>query len=230
MVYGYESIFTIVLSIIAVAVVGYAQIKINSAYAKYKKVKSNCNITGREVARKILDSNNLSNIKILQVKGELSDYYDPTKKTVNLSSSIYNDTTIASISVAAHECGHALQDKDNYTFMRIRAKLVPIVNLSTYLGYFSIIVSLIAGITGYLYVGIAIIGITLLFQLVTLPVEFNASNRAKKELVKLGIVTTQEYNGVDKMLDAAANTYVASVASSLINLLRIVIMLGNRDD
>lgn len=230
MIYGYENILTIVLSIIAVAIVGYAQAKINSAYGKYKKIKSTSNLTGKDVARRILDSNGLSNIKVIQTHGELTDHYDPSKKTVNLSTSIFTDTTIASIAVAAHECGHALQDKDNYTFMKIRAALVPIVNLVTYLGYFSIIISLLAGITGYLKLGITIIGVTLLFQIITLPVEFNASNRAKKELTKLGIITKDEYKGVDKMLDAAANTYVASVLSSIINLLRLIIMLGNRRD
>lgn len=230
MIYGYENIFTITLTVVALIIVGYAQAKINTAYNKYQKIKAKSNLTGKDVARKILDANGLTNIKILEVKGQLTDHYDPTKKTVNLSTQIYSDTTIASISVAAHECGHALQDKDNYTYMRIRAMLVPIVNLTTYLGYFSIIISLIAGITGYLKLGILIIAITLLFQIVTLPVEFNASKRAKKELQKLGIITKDEYKGVDKMLDAAANTYVASVLSSMINLFRLIIMLGNRDD
>lgn len=230
MIYGYENLFTILLSIVAIIIVGYAQGKINSNYGKYKKIKAKCNMSGVDVARKILDSNDLSNVKVIETKGELTDHYDPTKKIVNLSTSIFKDTTIASISVAAHECGHALQDKDNYIFMRIRAMLVPFVNLVSYLGYFSIIISLIAGITGYLKLGILVIGATLLFQLVTLPVEFNASNRAKKELVKLGIITSDEYKSVDKMLDAAANTYVAGVLSSVINLLRLVIMIGNRKE
>lgn len=230
MIYGYEDWLTILLLIVSTIIVGYAQFKINSSYSKYNKVKSKGNITGKDVARQILDSNNLSNIKVNEVRGELTDHYDPSKKIVNLSNNIYNGTSIASLSVAAHECGHAIQDKDGYTFMRIRAMLVPIVNLVSYLGYFSIIVSLIAGVTGYLKLGILIIGATLLFQLVTLPVEFNASARAKKELVKLNLIANDEYNGVDKMLSAAANTYVASVLSSIINLFRLIIMLGNRDD
>lgn len=228
--YGLENVVTIILSVVGVLIVTYAQTKINSTYSKYKKINVSNNLTGKDVARQILDSNGLTNIKINQISGDLSDHYDPTKKCVNLSSSIYDGNTIAGVSVAAHECGHALQDKDNYTFMRIRASLVPVVNLVSYLGYFSIIVSLIAGITGYLKVGIFIILATLLFQLVTLPVEFNASNRAKKELLKLNLVSNNEIKGTNKMLGAAAFTYVASVISSLINLLRLVIMLGNRED
>ena len=187
-------------------------------------------MTGKDVARKILDSNNLADVKVKEVSGELTDHYDPRIKTVNLSSNIFNGTSIASISVAAHECGHAIQDKVGYTFMRIRAMLVPVVRLVSYLGYFSIVISLFAGITGYLKVGIIIEFATLLFHLVTLPVEFNASSRAKKELVRLHLIEDNEYNGVDSMLSAAANTYVASLLSNLLNLFRLLLILKNRDD
>lgn len=228
--YGLDNIVTFSLAIIAVIITSYAQIKINSNYSKYKKISSKKCLTGSDVARKILDANNLSNISINQVKGELTDHYDPKKKCVNLSSSIYRGTSLASISVAAHECGHAIQDKVGYTFMRIRSMLVPLVNFATYLGYFTIIISLVAGITGYLKTGIFIISATLLFQLVTLPVEFNASSRAKKELVKLGLIENDEYKGVDNMLSAAANTYVASLLSTILQLLRLIIMLNDRDN
>lgn len=195
-----------------------------------KKINSKGNLTGKDVARKILDSNNLADVKVKEVSGELTDHYDPRIKTVNLSSNIFNGTSIASISVAAHECGHAIQDKVGYTFMRIRAMLVPVVRLVSYLGYFSIVISLFAGITGYLKVGIIIEFATLLFHLVTLPVEFNASSRAKKELVRLHLIEDNEYNGVDSMLSAAANTYVASLLSNLLNLFRLLLILKNRDD
>ena len=211
-------------------IVTYAQTKINLSYGKYKKINSKGNLTGKDVARKILDSNNLADVKVKEVSGELTDHYDPRIKTVNLSSNIFNGTSIASISVAAHECGHAIQDKVGYTFMRIRAMLVPVVRLVSYLGYFSIVISLFAGITGYLKVGIIIEFATLLFHLVTLPVEFNASSRAKKELVRLHLIEDNEYNGVDSMLSAAANTYVASLLSNLLNLFRLLLILKNRDD
>ena len=225
-----EMIIVYSLLIISAIIVTYAQTKINLSYGKYKKINSKGNLTGKDVARKILDSNNLADVKVKEVSGELTDHYDPRIKTVNLSSNIFNGTSIASISVAAHECGHAIQDKVGYTFMRIRAMLVPVVRLVTYLGYFSIVISLFAGITGYLKVGIIIEFATLLFHLVTLPVEFNASSRAKKELVRLHLIEDNEYNGVDSMLSAAANTYVASLLSNLLNLFRLLLILKNRDD
>ncbi len=225
-----EMIIVYSLLIISAIIVTYAQTKINLSYGKYKKINSKGNLTGKDVARKILDSNNLADVKVKEVSGELTDHYDPRIKTVNLSSNIFNGTSIASISVAAHECGHAIQDKVGYTFMRIRAMLVPVVRLVSYLGYFSIVISLFAGITGYLKVGIIIEFATLLFHLVTLPVEFNASSRAKKELVRLHLIEDNEYNGVDGMLSAAANTYVASLLSNLLNLFRLLLILKNRDD
>ncbi|MCI5835411.1 MAG: zinc metallopeptidase [Firmicutes bacterium] len=225
-----EMIIVYSLLIISAIIVTYAQTKINLSYGKYKKINSKGNLTGKDVARKILDSNNLADVKVKEVSGELTDHYDPRIKTVNLSSNIFNGTSIASISVAAHECGHAIQDKVGYTFMRIRAMLVPVVRLVSYLGYFSIVISLFAGITGYLKVGIIIEFATLLFHLVTLPVEFNASSRAKKELVRLHLIEDNEYNGVDSMLSAAANTYVASLLSNLLNLFRLLLILKNRDD
>ena len=225
-----EMIIVYSLLIISAIIVTYAQTKINLSYGKYKKINSKGNLNGKDVARKILDSNNLADVKVKEVSGELTDHYDPRIKTVNLSSNIFNGTSIASISVAAHECGHAIQDKVGYTFMRIRAMLVPVVRLVSYLGYFSIVISLFAGITGYLKVGIIIEFATLLFHLVTLPVEFNASSRAKKELVRLHLIEDNEYNGVDSMLSAAANTYVASLLSNLLNLFRLLLILKNRDD
>lgn len=225
-----EMIIVYSLLIISAIIVTYAQTKINLSYGKYKKINSKGNLTGKDVARKILDSNNLADVKVKEVSGELTDHYDPRIKTVNLSSNIFNGTSIASISVAAHECGHAIQDKVGYTFMRIRAMLVPVVRLVSYLGYFSIVISLFAGITGYLKVGIIIEFATLLFHLVTLPVEFNASSRAKKELVRLHLIEDNEYNGVDSILSAAANTYVASLLSNLLNLFRLLLILKNRDD
>lgn len=225
-----EMIIVYSLLIISAIIVTYAQTKINLSYGKYKKINSKGNLTGKDVARKILDSNNLADVKVKEVSGELTDHYDPRIKTVNLSSNIFNGTSIASISVAAHECGHAIQDKVGYAFMRIRAMLVPVVRLVSYLGYFSIVISLFAGITGYLKVGIIIEFATLLFHLVTLPVEFNASSRAKKELVRLHLIEDNEYNGVDSMLSAAANTYVASLLSNLLNLFRLLLILKNRDD
>lgn len=229
MIYGLENILTLTLFIIGFIIVLYAQIKINSTYGKYKNIKLNKNITGQEVARMILDSNGMNNIHVVETQGELTDHYDPRRKVVRLSKQIFHDNAIASVAVAAHEVGHAIQDKEDYIFMKIRSILVPVVNFITYIGYIVAFISLLAGITGYLKVSIIIILAALLFQLVTLPVEFDASKRGREQLVKLGIIDGSEEKGVKKMLDAAAFTYVASFISSLLNLLRLIIMLRDRD-
>jgi len=229
MIYGLENILTLTLFIIGFIIVLYAQIKINSTYGKYKNIKLNKNITGQEVARMILDSNGMNNIHVVETQGELTDHYDPRRKVVRLSKQIFHDNAIASVAVAAHEVGHAIQDKEGYIFMKIRSILVPVVNFITYIGYIVAFISLLAGITGYLKVSIIIILAALLFQLVTLPVEFDASKRGREQLVKLGIIDGSEEKGVKKMLDAAAFTYVASFISSLLNLLRLIIMLRDRD-
>ena len=230
MLWGYESGLTILLSIIGFIIVIYAQFRIKSSYAKYKKIGSKSGLTGQEIARKILDSNNLSDVHVVETKGELTDHYDPSRKVVRLSSDIYHGSSISSISVAAHECGHAIQDKEGYVFMKIRAMLVPVVNFITYIGYFVAIISIFAGITGYLKISLLIILAAILFQLVTLPVEFDASNRAGKELERLGLIDLEEKDGVKSVLGAAALTYVASLISSILNLLRIIIMISGRDD
>ena len=229
MIYGLENILTLTLFIIGFIIVLYAQIKINSTYGKYKNIKLNKNISGQEVARMILDSNGMNDIHVVETQGELTDHYDPRREVVRLSKQIFHDNAIASVAVAAHEVGHAIQDKENYIFMKIRSILVPVVNFITYIGYIVAFISLLAGITGYLKVSIIIILAALLFQLVTLPVEFDASKRGREQLVKLGVIDGSEEKGVKKMLDAAAFTYVASFISSLLNLLRLIIMLRDRD-
>lgn len=226
----YESFLTWGLFIIGFLVVLWAQNRISSAYRRYRKKNNQLHISGVEVARKILDANNLENIYVVEVKGELSDHYDPSQKVVRLSHDIFHGETIAAMAVAAHECGHAIQDKDGYSPMRIRSFMVPIVNFITYMGYFVSIISLLAGITGYLKVGIIMIVATLLFQLVTLPVEFNASKRALQQLEKLGLVDPKEKAEAKDMLASAALTYVASFINSVLNLLRLIIMFRDNDN
>ena len=229
MLWGYETWFTVILSIIGFVVILWAQTKVNGSYKKYKKVKITKGLSGQEVARAILDSNGLTDIYIVETKGELSDHYDPSRKVVRLSKEIFHGDTIAAAAVAAHECGHAIQDKEGYIFMKIRSFLVPVVNLVTYIGYIVAFISIFAGITGYLKVSIFIILAALLFQLVTLPVEFDASKRANEELLKLNLVSSEEVTKTKSMLSAAALTYVASFISTLLNLLRLVMMLNDRD-
>lgn len=226
----YENILTILCFITSFVVVLFAQIKINNAYSKYKRISNVKKISGSEVARTILDANGLDNIYVVETKGNLTDHYDPTRKVVRLSSEIFHGDSIASLSVAAHECGHAIQDKENYTFMRIRSMLVPVVNLVSYLGYFGIIIGLLAGISGYLMIGIITLVVTIIFQLITLPVEFDASKRAHNELIKLNLINSEEASGVNSVLSAAAFTYVASLLSTLLNLLRLILMFSSRRD
>ena len=218
------------LAILGIIIVLWAQVNINSNYKKYKQVKVKTGLSGQEVARRILDANGLQNVHIVETQGELTDHYDPKRKVVRLSHTIFHEDTISSVGVAAHECGHAIQDKEGYTFMRVRSALVPFVNFTSYLGYFGLLVSFVGGLTGYLKLSILVLLVTVLFQLVTLPVEFDASKRAKEQLVKLGLIDSDEHDQVGKVLSAAAMTYVAGLISNLLQILRLVILLNGRDD
>ena len=226
--YGYDPTYILVLIGFGITLV--AQIFVNSSYKKYKKVNTKSGLQGFEVARRILDMNGLNNVDIVETKGELSDHYDPTRKVVRLSSDIYHGTSIASSSVAAHECGHAVQDKEGYFFLRLRASLVPIVNISSKVGYFAIIIGLIFGAMKLAWLGIFLELAILFFQLITLPVEFNASKRAAEYLKKEALIEASEQEGSKKMLNAAAMTYVASVVATLLQILRLVLIVSNRDD
>lgn len=217
------------LIFISILITTISQILISISYSKYKKVLNNKDLTGFDVARKILDSNGLSNIMILEVKGNLTDHYDPGRKVIKLSTDIYHGSSIASAAVAAHECGHAIQDKTKYIPMRIRSHLVPFVNICTKIGYLAIMIGVIFS---YLLVelGIILLLAMLLFQLITLPVEFNASKRAMKELERLHLLDKEEKNYAKNMLIAAAFTYVASLLSTLLEILRYVLIFTDRDN
>lgn len=217
------------LIILALIITTLAQICVNYSYSKYRKIRNSKGLTGAEAARIVLDKNGLKNVKVEMVKGTLSDHYDPRTKTVNLSHDIYNGMTIAGVSVACHECGHALQDKDNYTFMRIRSGLVPIVNLSSKLGYFAILLGFLFSMVDLIWLGIFAEIAILAFQLVTLPVEFNASRRALKEIKEIEILKEDEMSGSKKMLSSAAFTYVASVTSTIIEIFRLILLAGDRN-
>lgn len=228
MYYGYD--WSYILVIIGTIITIIAQFLVNSNYNKYKERDNNTGITGKEVARKILDANGLKDVKVLECAGTLTDHYDPTKKCVNLSTDIYKDSSIASIAVAAHECGHAIQDKVGYTFLRIRHMLVPTVNLCSKLGYVVIGIGLLFSTFKLAMIGLIMLGAILLFQLVTLPVEFNASKRAMEQLRGLNLADDIGQNGVKSMLGAAAMTYVASLASTLLQILRLFIIISSRRD
>ena len=223
------NIIDITLILVAILISVFADIYIRSTYAKTKEMKTTKGLTGEETARMILDKNDLKNVKIREVEGELSDHYNPQDKTVNLSNHIHNNNSIASISVASHECGHALQDKNGYLFLRIRRSLVPLVKLSSILGYVAIIIGLLASSLSIFRVGIYAEVVILFFQLITLPVEFNASHRALQKIEEYGIVTKDELRYCKKMLRSAALTYVAALTSTLLNILRLILMFRNND-
>lgn len=199
-----------------------AQINVSSTFAKYKQVANSKGMCGQEVARAILDANGLNKVHVVEVRGTLSDHYDSNQKVVRLSTDVFHGETIGALAVAAHECGHAIQDKENYAMLRIRAFLVPVVNLITYSAYIMFFVSLFLQMMDFILVAVAAVFISLIFQLVTLPVEFDASKRAMKQLNKLSLVNKKEFDGAEATLKAAAWTYVAAVLSSMLNLLRLL--------
>lgn len=229
--YGDLMVANYALPLIGFLITFVAQIYVNNSYNKYKFQSLQKNITGKEVARKILDQNGLKNIQIVAIKGNLTDHYDPKKKQVCLSHDIYNGDTIAAASVAAHECGHAIQDKEKYLFLRIRSAIVPFVNFSTKIGYGVIIIGIIFGFTKIALIGLILLLAMLLFQIVTLPVEFNASKKAKKQLINLNLIDDTELSDSKTMLNAAALTYVASLITTLLQILRLAMLsFGRRDD
>ena len=219
------------LTIISLIITILAQIFVSSTYSKYSKVKNKRGITGSEAARAILDKNGLEKVNVVETSGYLSDHYDPTHKVVRLSSSNYRNDSIGAVAVACHECGHAIQDKEGYIFMIIRSQIVPIVNFASYAGYIAIVVGMFFGSMNLIWIGILSEIAILVFQLITLPVEINASKRALKELDYAHFLDSKELSKAKTTLIAAALTYVASVATTLIQIARLLLMFaGRRDD
>lgn len=204
----------------------YSQSKISSAYKKYSKITSGTNLTGYEIARNILDKNGLSEVNIEQVSGTLSDHYDPRTKVLRLSSSIYNGNSVASMSVAAHEVGHAIQDAEGYFPLVLRSNMAPIVNFASKFVWIFIILGIVVG-SIFIEVGILLFLGVVIFQVVTLPVEFNASKRALVELEN-GIAPREKIKPAKSMLNAAAFTYVASTLVAVTQLLRLLSMSDRR--
>lgn len=218
------------LSILAFIITILTQIFVSASYEKYKKVKNERNITGYEAARYLLDKNGLQNIQITETKGNLTDHYDPSNKIIRLSKDVYSGVSIASVAVACHECGHAIQDKENYLFLRLRHAIIPFVNFSSYAGYFAILIGILFSSYKLIWLGILFEVAILLFQVVTLPVEIDASKRALKELDYAHFLNSKELKEGKTMLIAAALTYVASLATTLLELLRLILLFGRRED
>ncbi|MEH7380769.1 zinc metallopeptidase [Bacillus sp. JJ1533] len=202
----------------------YAQIKVKSAYKKYSQIPSSSGMTGAEVARRILDQNGLYDVRIEETPGLLSDHYDPRSKVVRLSSNNYYGNSIAGAAVAAHEVGHAIQDQQNYAFLRFRHALVPVANIGSNFSWILIIAGIIFTMSNLILVGIIFMAAAVLFQLVTLPVEFNASSRAMSEIVSAGVIRNDEERETKKVLNAAALTYVAAAAVAVLELLRLILI------
>ncbi len=202
----------------------WAQMRVRSAYNKYSRIPSSAGLTGAQVARKILDENGLYDVRVEEIPGMLTDHYDPRAKVVRLSSENYHGTSVAGTAVAAHEVGHAIQDAEGYAFLRFRHALVPVANFGSNAAFFLILAGIIIGASGFILLGIIAMAGAVLFQIVTLPVEFNASNRAMEQVVATGLIRNEEERETRKVLDAAALTYVAAALVALMELLRFVFM------
>ena len=225
---------TIILMIPAIIFTMWAQAKIRSAYGKYSRIPVRSGITGAQAARMILDSNGMRDVPIQAISGQLTDNYDPKDNIMHLSGDIYHSSSIAAVSVAAHESGHAIQDETGYSMLRFRTAIVPVVNLVSYASWPLILIGLVlVAVSNYaaignilLDLGVIFFCVVVLFHAVTLPVELNASSRAIRQLQDLNIICDDEVRGARKVLSAAAMTYVAALASSVMTLLRILLIRG----
>ncbi len=232
--YGYGTPFgyyfdpTYVLVVIAFILTLFASFGVKATFSKYDKVKSARGITGAEAARRILDANGLQNIRIEHISGDLTDHYSPNENVIRLSDATYNSDSVAAIGVAAHECGHAVQHKVGYFPIKLRNSIVPVVNIGNSLSMPLFLIGLLLNMTGLAMFGAILFGLVLVFQVVTLPVEINASRRAMKTIEGMSILEDDELKGARKTLTAAAMTYVAAVAATALQFLRLLLILNNR--
>ena len=227
--YGYYFDPTYILIIIAAIISLIAQWRVNSAFSKYSRVASMSGMTGAQAARMILQSNGINDVSVQRISGKLTDHYNPSTKVLNLSESVYGSTSVAAIGVAAHECGHAIQHARGYFPLSLRTALVPVANIGSQLSWVFIIVGAILSFNQTLItIGIIMFSAAVLFQLVTPPVEFNASARALEQLESNGILYRDEVSQTRKVLSAAALTYVAAAATAILQLLRLIILFGGR--
>ena len=224
--YGFDP--TYILLVIGMLLSLAASAKLKSTFAQYRRVRSASGLTGEQAARRILMAAGITDVAVRSIPGSLTDHYDPRTRTVNLSQDSYGSTSIAAAGVAAHECGHAIQHATNYAPLDFRSALVPVANFGSNLSWPIFIIGLFAGLRPLTTAGIVLFSLAVLFQLVTLPVEINASSRALKMLQSTGILGSDETKGARKVLTAAAMTYVAALAASILQLLRLVILAGGR--
>lgn len=224
--YGYYSYYYLIL--IGSLITLLAQMYVERTYYHYSRISSYSGYSGHEIARKILDQNGLYDVGVYEVRGKLSDHYDPSRRQVNLSSEVYHGKTISAIAIAAHECGHALQHKEGYRSLLIRNQLIPVFNFSQNIGWVVLMIGFLFWAMNIALLGVIILSLMLVFQLLTLPIEFNASKRAI-HFLQNNCVSNEELVGSKKMLIAAALTYVASVAASVLSILRLFLIVLPRD-
>lgn len=209
----------------------YAQYKVSSTFKKYSKVRNLRNITGAEAARRVLFNSGINDVKIERVSGNLTDHFDPRTKVIRLSDSVYNSTSVSAVGVAAHEAGHAVQYEVGYAPIKIRGALIPVTQFGSTVSIPLLIIGLLFPTYGWLVTaGIILFSFSVLFQLVTLPVEFNASRRAIEILDKTGLLYDEELKGARKVLSAAALTYLAAMITAVLTLLRLIFIFGRRND
>lgn len=231
MYYGYYYDPTYILVLIGVVICMLASANVNRTFQRYSRIRNHSGMTGREAAERILHANGIYDVQVQHVSGNLTDHYDPRNKTLNLSDATYSSASVAAVGVAAHECGHAVQHANGYLPLQVRGALVPVANFGSTLAWPLILIGfLIRGDASVLLIdlGILLFSAAVLFQIVTLPVEFNASSRALKALEVNGMLYTEEVADTRKVLRAAALTYVASAASAILQLLRLILISGGR--
>ena len=236
MYYPYYMDWSWFILIPAIILTFWAQSKVQSTFRKYSQIRCSRGLTGGEAARKMLSANGLDEVQIFGIQGTLTDHFDPRNNSVSLSEPVLGEKSISAIAVACHECGHAIQHAEGYALLKFRDNLVPVVNLTSRFSWPLAIIGLLL-MTSYSYemgnmifnIGVILFGLVVLFHLVTLPVQINASNRALKQMIELGIVDTDEQAGAKKVLGAAAMTYVAALATALANMLRLLAIRGRRN-
>ena len=220
--------WTYFLVLLGMAIVLFAQSRVKTTFNKYDQLDTARGITGKQAAERILQTAGIYDVKVEAVRGSLTDHYDPRNKVLRLSEATYNNTSVAAVAVAAHECGHAVQDQQDYSFLKLRSAFVPFVQIGSNLAMPLIFIGLLLNMMGLVNVGIIAFSLVLIFQLITLPVEFDASKRALAILGDTGVFVQEETPAAKKVLDAAAFTYIAATLSTALQLLRFIMIANSR--
>lgn len=220
--------WTYILVLIGMGIVMFAQNRVQSTFNKYDQLETEKRITGKQAAEHILQTAGISNVKVEQVRGRLTDHYDPRNKVLRLSEATYSQTSVAAVAVAAHEVGHAIQDQKDYAFLKVRSAIAPVVQIGSSIAMPLILIGLLFQLTGLVNIGILAFGLVVVFQLVTLPVEFDASKRALAILGDTGVFVQEEVPAAKKVLDAAAFTYIAATLSTALQLIRLILISNRR--